>query len=893
MSALRNRVYRATLAFTALFTIAVALSIHGPALARGRSVSGTAESTRAKEAKPVPPSIQAVTNPILFVTQVPVPGDFTTIGSVFGNHFGDVDSAARGGDLYIRYPDGTLKNLTRTAGYGMPDGLQTANAIAVREPSVHWNGTKALFSMVVGSVPQQYQVASFYWQIYEITGLGPTDTHVITKVPFQPANYNNVSPFYGTDDRVLFTSDMPRNGSGRHLYPQLDEYESAATTTGIYSLDPTTGDLRFLNHSPSGVFSPTIDSYGRVIFTRWDHLQRDQQADQDSEAETYGTFNYADEAATAQRLAVRDEVFPEPRAARTDLLAGTNLEGHSLNQFFPWQINEDGTEEETLNHIGRHELAGYFNRTLNDDNNLREFIAGAVTRFNPNSIGNMLQIKEDPLAAGTFFGIDAPEFSTHAAGQIISLPAPPTLPADQIAVTYRTHRDTASFRADDEPASPTHSGLYRNPLPLSGGTLVAVHTPETRQDRNEGTRANPTSRYDFRLKTLKVGTGINAPYLVPDQPLTPGISRTVSYWDPDVLVTYSGALWELDPVEVRARPRPIPPTHPLPPAEQMVFDEEGVNVAALKTYLRSQDLALIVMRNLTTRDTADKQQPLNLRVAGTTTQSVPTGGKIYDIAHLQLFQGDQIRGMGGTVSPRDGRRVIAQPMHERAVRNPANPTGPISSVAIGTDGSAAAFVPAHRAMTWQMTDPAGTPVVRERYWLTFQPGEIRTCTSCHGLNSQDQTGQPTPANKPEALRKVLRYWKTLTNPAPAAAAKFYTLTPCRLLDTRNPTGPFGGPPLQSSSLRTVSLAGRCGVPATASAVSVNQTVVSPIESGNLVLFSAEGTSPATTNVAVRAGHTRANNGIVQVSKDSLASIAIRNDAAGAMHFVLDVNGYFE
>lgn len=39
---------------------------------------------------------------ILFVTQVPVPTDFTTIGSTFGNHRGGVRSAARGGDLWIR-----------------------------------------------------------------------------------------------------------------------------------------------------------------------------------------------------------------------------------------------------------------------------------------------------------------------------------------------------------------------------------------------------------------------------------------------------------------------------------------------------------------------------------------------------------------------------------------------------------------------------------------------------------------------------------------------------------------------------------------------------------------------------------------------------------------------
>src|SRR5438128_727322 len=89
-------------------------------------------------------------NPILFVTQVPTPADFTSIASAFGNQRASIDAVPRGGDLWIRYPDGTLKNLTRTAGYGMV-GMQTDHAIAVREPSVHWSGTKALFSMVVGA----------------------------------------------------------------------------------------------------------------------------------------------------------------------------------------------------------------------------------------------------------------------------------------------------------------------------------------------------------------------------------------------------------------------------------------------------------------------------------------------------------------------------------------------------------------------------------------------------------------------------------------------------------------------------------------------------------------------------------------------------------------------
>ena len=90
-------------------------------------------------------------NPILFVTQVPIPSDYLTVASTFGNHRPGPNAAPRGGDLWIRYPDGALRNLTAAAGFGAGDGFQGARAIAVREPCVHWSGTKAIFSMVVGS----------------------------------------------------------------------------------------------------------------------------------------------------------------------------------------------------------------------------------------------------------------------------------------------------------------------------------------------------------------------------------------------------------------------------------------------------------------------------------------------------------------------------------------------------------------------------------------------------------------------------------------------------------------------------------------------------------------------------------------------------------------------
>ncbi|MGE3705824.1 MAG: hypothetical protein AB7I13_11160, partial [Vicinamibacterales bacterium] len=172
-------------------------------------------------------------------------------------------------------------------------------------------------------------------------------------------------------------------------------------------------------------------------------------------------------------------------------------------------------------------------------------------------------------------------------------------------------------------------------------------------------------------------------------------------------------------------------------------------------------LALIVTNNVTTRDRADRQQPFNLRVTGTATQTLGAGGRIYDISHLQLFQADQLRGTGGTTTPRPGRRVIARPMHDvPGIIQPFSPTGPASSVAVAADGSTAAFVPARRAMSWQLTGAGGTPVVRERYWITMQPGEVRVCTSCHGINTRDQANQPEPHNPPQALAQLLAVWKS-------------------------------------------------------------------------------------------------------------------------------------
>lgn len=678
-------------------------------------------------------------NPIMFVTQFPISNDFVTIGSTFGNHSGRIHSAGRGGDLYIRYTDGTLRNLTREAGYGNA-GHQGDGAIAVRDPSLHWTGTKALFSMVVGA-PPQYQHIDYYWQIYEITGFGQGQTISITKLANQPPNYNNITPIYGSDGHIIFTSDMPRT-KNQFNYPQRDEYESAATNTGLWKLNVNNGQVNLLQHSPSGSFSPFIDSAGRIIFTRWDHLQQDQQR-----GAGYGAFNYSNENPGAQPIDTNAEVFPESRYDEG------NFYGHRINHFFPWQLNQDGTEEETLNHVGRHELHSYFNRSMMNDNNLEEFNGS-----NPTDIFNFFQMHEDPNQVGRFIGIDAPEFATHAAGQIIAINLPVGARPDLVVTEYLTHEVSQNVIADNDPTPAEHIGFSRDPITLINGTVMASHTNETRAAGNQGTRASPDPRYDFRLKTYTIGSG----YLQPNGSLTSLGNANISYYDPDVLVTYNGPLWELQALEVVSRSQPSMTTETLQSPELQVLAEENVDVNAFKAFLAVRDLAVVVMRDLTTRDATDKQQPFNLKVAGSSHQTIANAGQLYEISHMQFFQGDQIRGYGGVSDPDSGQRVIAQYQHDdnAAVNNIAFQNAPVGSTEIFADGSASFFVPAKRAMAWQSLDPNGTPVVRERYWVTFQPGEIRACGGCHGVNDRDQSGALPSVIKAEAFRALLQNWKS-------------------------------------------------------------------------------------------------------------------------------------
>lgn len=740
-----------------------------------------------------------LTNPILFVTQPQLPreansnvaGTVVSCVSLFGNHLADTAHAGRGGDLMLCTTNLGFVNLTRNANFGKT-GAQDGTGIAVRDPAVHWNGKRALFSMVVGAPTNAADTTPFYWQIYEITNLdlviaNTNLTPGIRRVPNQPSNFNNVNPCYATDDRIIFMTDKPIAAAAQ-IFPQLEEYKGQPSVSGTWILNSTNGDLKLLNHTPSGAFNPIVDSFGRIIETRWDHLVQDSNGTDDRlQRATNGAVNFLTESLAAIFQATNIvETFPEPRNFDGPGLAISQTRGNTFNFFLPWMLPEAGGAEELINHVGRHEWFGAIFGTFTNDNNLVSFsnltsrAQAGVISANTNFVGtSTFQIAEDPLNPGTYFAVDAPDFGqaggTHTSGAIISFTGGPNMNPNNMVINRIT---TGSL-------PPTHPFLYRNPLPMSDGKLLAVATPaSTIFDSNLGTDSAPLSGYQFRLQLL-TNSGPGALYFT-NEFVTKGFTNVAWYYVGSQIVTQKFALWELSPVEVRARTNPGASNPGIASIEAATFAAENVDLATFQADLAQRNLALVVSRNVTARDGNDKQQPYNLRIPGGT-NSIANGGKVYDITHLQFLQADFLRGYtngaGGNGVMQPGRRVLATPMHDSTAFNYSStrPTPPPGGTQLMPDGSQATIVPANRAVTWQLTGTnSNDSVVKERYWITFRPGEVRTCANCHGINAADQLGRSSPTNTSQALQQLLRLWRT-------NAANAYALT----VNNGNGSGNFG------------------------------------------------------------------------------------------------------
>jgi hypothetical protein len=138
-------------------------------------------------------------------------------------------------------------------------------------------------------------------------------------------------------------------------------------------------------------------------------------------------------------------------------------------------------------------------------------------------------------------------------------------------------------------------------------------------------------------------------------------------------------------------------------------------------------------------------------------------------------------------------------------------------------------------------------------------------------------------------------WKPATSP-PVLNLHFYTLSPCRLVDTRGTAGvPYGGPAVPPGGERIFQAINHCGIPPTAKAISINAAVVVAPGPGNLTFYPGDLSSPAASNLNFTAGQTRANSVVVKLAGSGSGTFAVHQFTlpAGNTHVIVDVNGYFQ
>ena len=131
---------------------------------------------------------------------------------------------------------------------------------------------------------------------------------------------------------------------------------------------------------------------------------------------------------------------------------------------------------------------------------------------------------------------------------------------------------------------------------------------------------------------------------------------------------------------------------------------------------------------------------------------------------------------------------------------------------------------------------------------------------------------------------------TSNSPPPVGAGlEFVPVTPCRIADTRNPTGPYGGPSLGGAETRTFAItASACGIPTNAQAFALNITVVPLGPLGFLSVWPAGQAQPAVSTLNSSDGRIKANAAIVPAGTGGSIDVFASNPT----NVILDINGYF-
>jgi uncharacterized repeat protein (TIGR03803 family) len=120
--------------------------------------------------------------------------------------------------------------------------------------------------------------------------------------------------------------------------------------------------------------------------------------------------------------------------------------------------------------------------------------------------------------------------------------------------------------------------------------------------------------------------------------------------------------------------------------------------------------------------------------------------------------------------------------------------------------------------------------------------------------------------------------------------QFIPVTPCRVVDTRNPNGTFGGPPLGGGiAFRSFPIPqGSCSIPATAAAYSLNVTALPHGPLGYLTVWPTGLSLPTVSTLNSYDGRAKSDAVIVPAGTNGAVNVY----ASNTTDVLLDINGYF-
>ena len=166
------------------------------------------------------------------------------------------------------------------------------------------------------------------------------------------------------------------------------------------------------------------------------------------------------------------------------------------------------------------------------------------------------------------------------------------------------------------------------------------------------------------------------------------------------------------------------------------------------------------------------------------------------------------------------------------------------------------------------------------------PGLMAVLVAGFALGDEAIPNWPAPATwSPHGVSRGATTMGAITSPLP-----FIGVTPCRVLDTRNPVGPFGGPAFSSGQTRSFTIpSGPCsGIPS-AGAYSLNFTVVNMTGFGFLTAWPAGTAQPLVSTLDyVPAEGALANAAIVPANGSGAISVFV----SVGTDVIIDINGYY-